>query len=129
MPIDRILVIEDNEILCKELAHQLRQRRYSVDVAPTLGAARDLINREDFDVLFLDLSLPDGHGIDFLREIQLRPQRPLVMVTTGTVQVQMAVECMRAGAFDYMTKPYSFEEIDAALQKAENLSQLIKINR
>jgi DNA-binding NtrC family response regulator len=129
MPIDKILVVEDNEIMCKELAYQLRQRRYNADTALTLAAAREHIAKEDFDLVFLDLRLPDGEGVQLLRELQERPQRPIVVVTTGQAAVQTALECMRFGAFDYLTKPYSFAEIDAALQKAENFTQLLKVNR
>ena len=129
MPIEKILVVEDNEFLCKEFAHQLRERRYSAATAPTLAAAREQIAKDEFDLLFLDLNLPDGQGIELLRELQQRPQRPLVIVITGLVSVQNAVECMRNGAFDYLTKPFSFDAIDAALEKADKFSQLVNVNR
>ncbi len=129
MPIDKILIVEDNEILCKELAHQMRHRRYNADTALTLAAAREQLAKEDFDLMFLDLRLPDGEGIQLLRELQEQPQKPIVIVTTGQAAVQTAVECMRFGAFDYLTKPFSFAEIDAALQKAESFTQLLKVNR
>jgi len=129
MAIEKILVVEDNEIICKNLAHQLRQRRYSADTALTLAAAREVLGKEEIDLMFLDLRLPDGEGIELLRELQQRPQKPVVIVTTGSVTVQTAVDCMRAGAFDYLTKPFSYEEIDAALQKAESFNQLLKVSR
>ncbi len=129
MPIEKILVVEDNEIMCKELAHQLRERRYSAATASTLAAAREQLGKDEFDLLFLDLKLPDGQGIDLLRELQQRPQRPLAIVITGLVSVQSAVECMRNGAFDYLTKPFSFDAIDAALEKARKFNQLVNVNR
>jgi DNA-binding NtrC family response regulator len=129
MPIERILVVEDNEFMCKEFAHQLRERRYSVATAPTLAAAREQMAKDEFDLLFLDLTLPDGQGIDLLQELRDRPQRPLVVVITGSVSVQSAVECMRNGAFDYLTKPFSFDAVDAVLEKADKFSQLVNVNR
>jgi DNA-binding NtrC family response regulator len=127
MPIDRIIVVEDNEILGKELANQLRQRRYDVSSASTIAQAQELIARDNYDLMFLDLRLPDGEGVDLLRTLQNRPQRPLTVVTTGFGTVKSAVDCMQAGAFDYLTKPYSFDEIDMVLTKAENFSQLLKV--
>lgn len=128
MPIDRILVLEDNEILGKELGNQLRQRRYDVSCASTIAQAQELVGRDNFDLLFLDLRLPDGEGVELLRALQNRPQRPLTVVTTGFGTVKSAVDCMQAGAFDYLTKPYSFEEIDMVLTKAENFNQLLKVS-
>jgi DNA-binding NtrC family response regulator len=77
--------------------------------------------------MFLDLRLPDGEGVDLLRTLQGRPQKPLTVVTTGFGTVKSAVDCMQAGAFDYLTKPYSFDEIDMVLTKAENFNQLLKV--
>ncbi|HUI06975.1 MAG TPA: sigma-54 dependent transcriptional regulator [Verrucomicrobiae bacterium] len=129
MPIEKILVVEDNEFMSKEFAHQLRERRYSVVTAPTLAAARHQLGKDEFDLLFLDLTLPDGQGMELLQELQQRPQRPLVIVITGQVSVQSAVDCMRNGAFDYLTKPFSFEAVDAALEKADKFSRLVNVNR
>lgn len=129
MAIEKILVLEDNEVLNKNLAYQLRERRYNVQTAGTLAAARELLAKMDFDLMFVDLGLPDGRGGDLLQELQARPQRPLAIVTTGTVSVQAAVECMRYGAFDYVTKPYAIGEIETCLEKAEKFTQLVNVNQ
>jgi CheY-like chemotaxis protein len=66
-----------------------------------------LLAKDTFDLLFLDVRLPDGEGTDLLRELQTHPEKPLVVMVTGFGSVESAVECMRNGAFDYMLKPFS----------------------
>ncbi len=129
MPIEKIIVLEDDLIVRKNLEQQLRQRRFDVASAATLAAAQELLNKDSWDLIFVDVRLPDGDGTDLLRELQNRPQRPLVVITTGFGSVQSAVECMRNGAFDYLLKPHSAEQLDFTLKKAEEYTQLLKVNR
>jgi len=129
MPIEKIMVVEDDLILRKNLETQLRQRRYEVAAATTLADAQELLGRDTFDLIFLDVRLPDGEGTDLLRELQTRPQRPMVVITTGFGSVESAVDCMRSGAFDYLIKPFSSDQIEVTLRKAEEFSQLIRVNR
>ncbi len=129
MPIEKIIVVEDDLIVRKNLELQLRQRRYDVAAATTLAAAQELLAKDTWDLVFVDVRLPDGEGTDLLQQIQSRPQRPLVVITTGYGSVPSAVECMRNGAFDYLLKPYSNEQLEITLSKAEEYSQLVKVNR
>ena len=129
MPIEKILVLEDDLIVRKSLEQQLRQRRYDVAAAATLAAAQEYLGRDTFDLVFLDVRLPDGEGTDLLKAIQLRPQKPLAVMITGFGSVESAVECMRNGAFDYIIKPFSSDQIEITLKKAEEFTQLVKVNR
>src|SRR3982750_3955216 len=99
MPIEKIIVLEDDLIVRKNLETQLRQRRYDVASAQTIAEAQDLLPRATFDLLFLDIRLPDGEGTDLLKEIQGRALKPLVVMITGFASVENAVSCMRDGAF------------------------------
>jgi DNA-binding NtrC family response regulator len=128
MPIEKIIVLEDDPILCKNLEKQLRQRRYDVASTGTIAGAHELMAKDTFDLIFVDVRLPDGEGTELLRELQTRPQKPLVVMVTGFGSVESAVECMRNGAFDYMLKPYSNDQLEVTLKKAENFSQLLKVN-
>jgi DNA-binding NtrC family response regulator len=128
MPIDKVIVVEDDPILRRNLEQQLRQHRYDVAGTSTLAGVRELMERDTFDLIFLDLRLPDGEGSDLLREIQAQPEKPLVVMCTGFGTVESAVECMRNGAFDYMLKPFSAEQLQVTLRKAENFNQLLKVN-
>lgn len=129
MPIEKIIVVEDELAVRKNLELQLRQRRYDVASVGTLAAAQELLGKDTWDLIFLDVRLPDGEGTDLLRQLQTRPQRPLVVITTGFGSVQSAVECMRSGAFDYLVKPYSNEQVEVTLGKADEYSQLVRVNR
>jgi len=128
VPIEKIIVLDDDLILRKSLEHQLRQKRFDVASAGTLAAAKDLIGRDNFDLIFVDVRLPDGEGTDLLREIQSRPQKPLVVMMTGFGSVESAVNCMRDGAFDYIIKPFTSEQIDVLIQKAESFTRLVKVS-
>lgn len=129
MAIEKIIVLEDDLIVRKNLEHQLRNRRYDVAAASTIAEAQDFLNRDNFDLIFLDVRLPDGDGTDLLKTIQQRPQKPLCVVTTGFGSVESAVECMKNGAFDYLIKPFSAEQIGVTLKKAEDFTQLLRVNR
>jgi DNA-binding NtrC family response regulator len=128
MPIEKIIVLEDDLILRKNLEQQLRQRRYDVAATGTIAGAQEIMAKDTFDLIFLDVRLPDGEGTDLLRELQTRPEKPLVVILTGFGSVESAVDCMRNGAFDYMLKPYSNDQLEVTLKKAENFNQLLKVN-
>ena len=129
MPIEKIIVLEDDLIIRKHLEQQLRQRRYDVASVSTLAAAQEYLGKDSFDLIFVDVRLPDGEGTDLLKELQTRPQKPLVVITTGFGSVESAVDCMRNGAFDYLIKHYSTDQLDITLKKAEDFTQLIKVNQ
>jgi DNA-binding NtrC family response regulator len=128
MPIEKVIVLEDDLIVRKNLEQQLRNRRLDVASVATVAAAKELLGKDNFDLVFADVRLPDGDGTDLLNEIQTRAQKPLVVMVTGFGSVESAVSCMRAGAFDYMIKPFSSDQIDFTLKKAADFTQLIKVN-
>jgi len=128
MPIEKIIVLEDDLIVRRNLEEMLRQQRYDVAATSTIAAAKELLAKDTFDLLFLDVRLPDGEGTDLLRELQSHPEKPLVVMVTGFGSVESAVECMRNGAFDYMLKPFSSDQLQVTLKKAENFDQLLKVN-
>jgi DNA-binding NtrC family response regulator len=129
MPIEKVIVLEDDQIVRKNLENCLRRRRYDVASVSTIAAAQECLAKDNFDVIFLDVRLPDGDGTDLLKLIQSRPQKPLAVVTTGFGSVESAVECMKNGAFDYLIKPFSNEQIEVTLRKAEEFTQILKVNQ
>src|SRR6185312_2611571 len=129
MSIEKVIVLEDDLIVRNNLEQCLRRRRYDVASVATIAAATELLAKDNFDLIFLDMRLPDGDGTDLLKTIQQRPQKPLVVVTTGFGSIESAVECMKNGAFDYVIKPFSNEQIEFTLRKAEEFTQLIRVNR
>ncbi|MBC8001825.1 MAG: sigma-54-dependent Fis family transcriptional regulator [Opitutaceae bacterium] len=129
MPIEKIVVLEDDLVIRKNLEQQLRQRRFDVASASTIAEAQNILSKDNFDLIFVDVRLPDGEGTDLLRELQTRPQKPLVVIITGFGSVESAVDCMRNGAFDYLIKPFSSDQLEVTLRKAESFTQLLKVNQ
>ena len=128
MSIEKVIVLEDDAIVRANLENFLRRQKLDVASAPTLAAARDFLGKDNFDLIFMDMRLPDGESIELLKELQTRPQRPLAVVMTGFGSVESAVDCMKNGCFDYLIKPFSTEQIAVTLRKAQEFTQLLKVN-
>jgi len=116
-------------IVRKNLEQQLRQRHYDVAGAATIAEAQEYLAKDTFDLMFVDVRLPDGEGTDLLRQLQSRPVKPLVVIMTGFGSVESAVNCMRDGAFEYLIKPFSTDQIEVTLKKAAQYTQLVKVSR
>src|SRR4030095_11872272 len=129
MPIEKIIVLDDEELVRRGLEHQLRYRRYDVVGVGTIAAAEQALAKDVFDLIFLDVRLPDGEGTDLLRDLQSRAQKPLTVIVTGFGSVESAVECMRNGAFDYLIKPFSSDQLEVTLKKAEEFTHIPNRNR
>src|SRR5438445_8760981 len=100
MPIEKIIILEDDLIVRKSLEQQLRYRRYDVASASTIAGAQELLTRDNFDLMIVDVRLPDGEGTALLKQLQLRPVKPLVVMISGFGTVDLAVECMSNGEID-----------------------------
>src|SRR6266540_3969731 len=129
MPIEKIIVLEDDLVVRKTLEQQLRYRRYDVASAENIACAVELLGKDNFDLMIVDVKLPDGDGIELLKQINSRPSRPLVVMISSHGTVDMAVECMSNGAFTFLTKPISAEHLAVTLKKAEEHSQLVKVSQ
>jgi DNA-binding NtrC family response regulator len=129
MPIEKIIVLEDDLVVRKSLEQQLRYKRYDVASATTIAEAQELLTRDNFDLMIVDVRLPDGSGTDLLKQLQTRPSKPLVVMVSGFGTVDLAVECMSNGAFTFLTKPFSPEQLTVTLKKAEEHTQLVKVSQ
>jgi DNA-binding NtrC family response regulator len=129
MAFEKIIVLDDEMIIRKSLETHLRRKHYSVAAASTIAEAEAYLAKDQFDLIFVDMRLPDGEGTELLERLSEMPEAPLVVVITGYGTIEGAVECMRKGAFDYVVKPCSMDEIEVILKKAEAFSQLVKVNR
>ncbi len=129
MSLEKILVIDDEPLVRRSLEDIFKSRRLQTASAATLAAAETMLGKESFDLVMLDVRLPDGDGQRFLEQVMALPTHPLVVMMTGHGTIESAVGCMRAGAFDYVIKPFQPAQIDMILRKADNYSQLIKVNR
>src|SRR5215216_1477522 len=128
MSFEKILIVEDDLVIRNLLQTIFMRHKLPVTLADNLAQAQTHLAREPFDLMMLDLRLPDGDGLKFLEQVGTLPERPLVVMVTGFGSVESAVSCMRAGAFDYVVKPFSPSQIDVILKKAQTYRQLVKVN-
>jgi DNA-binding NtrC family response regulator len=129
MSLEKILIVEDEPVVRNLLLSIFARHKCSVTCASTLAEATVCVGRESFDLMMLDIRLPDGDGQRFLEQVATLPERPLVVMVTGYGTIESAVACMRAGAFDYALKPFAPSQIDVILRKAQSYRQLLNINK
>ena len=125
---EKVLVVEDEAVIRNLLSEIFTRRKCQVRCAQTLAEAQTLLMADSFDLMLLDLRLPDGDGQRFLERVATLPEHPLVVMMTGYGTIESAVACMRAGAFDYVLKPFSPGQIDVILKKAQSYRQLLQVN-
>jgi two-component system, NtrC family, response regulator AtoC len=129
MPIEKIIVLEDDQVVRKSLEQQLRYKRYDVASATTIAETQELLTKDNFDLLIMDVKLPDGLSTDLLKQLQARPVKPLIVMISGFGTVELAVECMSNGAFTFLTKPFSSDQLAVVLKKAEEHTQLVRVSQ
>jgi DNA-binding NtrC family response regulator len=129
MAFEKILIVEDDAVVRNLLQSIFARNKHPVSTAGSLAEATVQLEKEQFDLMMLDLRLPDGDGLRLLEQVATLPERPLVVMVTGFGSIESAVACMRAGAFDYVLKPFSPSQIDVILRKAQNYRQLLGVNR
>ncbi len=117
-----ILVIEDDQKLRNGLVEVLKEERYEVDSAENGQAGLEKVRRKDFDAVLTDLIMPAMGGIEVLREIKRMKPKTSVIIITAFGTIENAVEAIKAGASDYITKPFKIDEIQTKIRKvfAEN---------
>jgi two-component system, NtrC family, response regulator len=114
----KILIIDDDKELCTILSVQIGSLGHETRVAHMLRDGYDLSRREAFDIVFLDVRLPDGNGLDILTGIRDRENAPEVIIMTGTGDSDGAEMAINNGAWDYIQKPYSLKQMTLPLIRA-----------
>lgn len=112
----RLLVIEDNEKLAALMAKLLRDKAYAVDAVSTAEEAKAALSVAEYDLIVLDLSLPDSDGTELLRELRRAGRGTPVLVATARSDVMQRVQTLNEGADDYLVKPFSFDELLARVR-------------
>ncbi|QJR11052.1 Regulatory protein AtoC [Usitatibacter rugosus] len=110
------LIVEDDEIAREALEELVRDAGFTTATAGTLRDARIQLTRQHPDVVLIDLKLPDGTGMDLVADIEDRRATQVVLIT-GYASVETAVEALRRGASDYLTKPINLERLKAVLSR------------
>src|SRR6516225_5174857 len=118
-----ILVVDDDQLIRWALTSRLQDEGYRVLEAETTSEALKRF-REGVDLVLLDYKLPDGDGLDVLKQIKSADPDTLVIMLTGHSSVETAVEAMKLGAYHYANKPFNLDEIALLVQKALETTQL-----
>ncbi len=118
-PIKRVLVVDDEAVVRNGIRRALKSRGTETVPAADGEEALSLLDHQHFDLVLLDIRMPDMDGMTVLREIQSRhPGTPVIMIT-GYPTIDTAVECTKLGAQDYLVKPFRLAELEGSLDKLE----------
>jgi DNA-binding NtrC family response regulator len=133
----KLLIAEDEKNFSLILQKELSRRNFDVSVASDGRSAVEFAQRVDYDVIVMDMTMPNMDGIQALKVLKQAEPSPEVIMLTGNATVETAIEAMKAGAYDYLTKPCKIEELDVLIRKAherrdlrrENLYMQTRLNR
>jgi DNA-binding NtrC family response regulator len=124
----KVLIVDDESGMRRILTVNLRRDSHVVVEASGATEAVSLIGREDFDVVLTDHKMPDGSGLDVLRAVQEDDPTTSVIFLTAVGTLELAVESMRQGAFDFITKPFLPDVVRAAIRRASQHTALLREN-
>lgn len=127
-PILELILADDDAELRSDMAIYLSRQGHSVEQCSNGEQALELLERRSFDVMVLDLMMPGMTGFDVLKELQTKSSECEVVVLTGEATIETAVEAMKLGAREFLTKPISLKELDRLVRKAYETGQLRKEN-
>jgi DNA-binding NtrC family response regulator len=124
-----LLLVDDDRHVLDSMAGWLREQGYKVEVAGTKAAAVGLIDKKNFDLVLADIRLTDGDGFEILAHCKATRPELTVILLTGYGTVEMAIDAIRAGAFDLLTKPLIDQELEMAIERALNQRQIVEENK
>ncbi len=119
-----VLIVEDEAALAEVIASTLAEAGSEVGIALNVAQAQELLDRRAYDVVLLDLHLPDGEGTEVLRRLLADGALTEVVVLTGDKDVSLAIDVMKLGASDYLVKPIPLAELEVAVAKARERQRL-----
>src|SRR5512147_2056679 len=124
MAIQRILVADDEESMRWVLSKALKKKGFSVDLAGDGDEAFRLIRTNAYDLAILDIKMPGLSGLELLERVRELESDLLVVIMTAEASMKNAVEAMKRGAYDYITKPFDLDVIDAIVEKVNRAREM-----
>lgn len=124
-----LLLVDDDRQVLASMADWLRSQGYQLDTANSQAAAMAAIDRRTYDLILVDIRLADGDGFELLAYARKKHPATAVIMITGYGTVESAVEAIRAGAFDFLTKPLIDEELEMAIERALNQQRVLEENK
>ncbi len=129
MQMMHVLVVDDEQPIRRLAEKELGTERRRITTAGSIEEAQKLFKQETFDVVLLDIRLPDGDGLNLLAQIQEFAPEVQVVVITGYGEVDNAVQAMKLGAYDYIAKPFDLDRLTLVMEKAFQRTCLQRENR
>ena len=114
----RILVIDDESVICDACELVLTEKGHRVDRCVTGRTGLHAIQQEEYEIILLDMKLPDIDGMEILQTVCRKTPFPRIIVMTGYSTMANAVQAMKLGAVDYLAKPFTEDELLSAIEKA-----------
>jgi DNA-binding NtrC family response regulator len=124
----RILIVDDEPNMRRILASNLRLDQHQILEAGGVDEAQRSLASHDFDVVITDQKMPDGEGLSVLASAHENDPTLPVIILTAVATIELAVEAMRSGAFDFLTKPFQPEVVRATVQRAYERTRLLREN-
>src|ERR1700755_1647418 len=121
----RVMVVDDDAVLRKLVSDQVARMGFDSAAAASGEEALDSLSKSDFDVVLLDIRMPGLSGLEALREIRKLEDPPEVIMLTADTSLGTGLEAMRLGAYDYLTKPATLDEVEAVIRKADEKRRLV----
>mgnify|MGYP001613292034 FL=1 len=127
--LDRILLVDDDTIILDSLSEFLRLERYEVETAKSVDEALASLARQPVQIVITDVNIPGADGFELLRTIRDRWPELVTIVITAYGTIESAVEAIKMGAYDYLTKPLADDEVRLVVQRALQQQSLLRENR
>ena len=127
MSVEHVIIVAAEEFLRKNVGQFLRSKRINCAEVGTIQEAHEKLGEGTYDLMLLDDTLPDGSGLEFLQEVNLRPTKPLVVMMGK--EVDTGVTAVKEGAHDYLLKPFSNEQVQILIKKAGQFAQVVNVNQ
>ena len=124
-----VLLVDDDRHLLASMADWLREQGYATDTAASLAEGMAAVDRKSYELALVDIRLGDGDGFDLLVHCRKNYPATAVIMITGYGTVEAAIEAIRLGAFDFLTKPLIDEELLIAIERALNQQKVIEENK
>jgi DNA-binding NtrC family response regulator len=125
----KILIVDDEKAIRESVSHVLTEEGYETEIASTGKEALKYLNENDYEVMITDLKMPEMDGIDLIKEsLKICPSTSVIIITAHA-SVESAIEALRIGAFDYILKPFDFDDLILKVQRLLDHKELALENQ